>query len=387
MTDSSYPVWLDETHIDPQWIHDKLGLTCRSCTVVDISNQGRKADTPAEGATLKLHLEGDENVSLIIKQVAERGRALSVQLGLAREALFYRDFLDRLPPRSVPKIYYTQGDPATGAKIVVMEDLSGLTVDSAVYFGPGSPHCWNKDVAAQVARAPAAAAEVAETTFRAMAKIHARFWKDQDLLADDKQWLRGQQWVQGKGRDSWEASQGLVRSIWETADKTAIKWDPLLKDTVDKAIRGISWEAQLERLHSNGQWTLVHGDFWPGNVMLVIKDKSIRLLDWEMCGIGSGPQDLGQYILSNMEPATWRACERQLIEAYHQELADAGVDVTFDYCWKEYCVGGLERWLWFLAYFLGQHGMKDWAQYFHDQMAAFMHDHGFTADDITQVRP
>jgi hypothetical protein len=28
----------------------------------------------------------------------------------------------------------------------------------------------------------------------------------------------------------------------------------------------------------------------------------IRLLDWELTGLGSGPQDLGQYILSNMEP-------------------------------------------------------------------------------------
>jgi hypothetical protein len=103
-----------------------------------------------------------------------------------------------------------------------------------------------------------------------------------------------------------------------------------------------------------------------------------------------GPQDLGQYVLSNMDPSERRACERELVEAYYKELIRDGVDDTdnlWEYCWKEYTVGGVERWLWFLIYFAAQPTMTDWAQFFHNQIASFMEDHKLTADDITQPRP
>lgn len=115
----------------------------------------------------------------------------------------------------------------------------------------------------------------------------------------------------------------------------------------------------------------------------------LKLLDWEMVGLGSGPQDLGQYVLSNMDPAERRECEEDLIKTYYEELKKCGVtNVDWDYCWSEYKLGGLERWLWFLIYFSGQEGpIFDWAQFFHNQISEFMKDHKITADDIVQPRP
>jgi len=133
----------------------------------------------------------------------------------------------------------------------------------------------------------------------------------------------------------------------------------------------------------------VHGDFWPGNVMWMTKERnSIRFLDWEMVGLGSGPQDLGQYVISNMNPAERKVCEKELVEAYFEELKrqNRAIGCSWEYCWQEYKVGGVERWLWFLVYFVGN-GMSEWAQYFHNQIEAFMNDHDLTADDITQPRP
>jgi hypothetical protein len=109
-----------------------------------------------------------------------------------------------------------------------------------------------------------------------------------------------------------------------------------------------------------------------------------------MCGIGSGPQDLGQYIVSNMDPKDRRAHERAVVQAYHAELQRFGVTVSWDYVWEEYRVGGLEWWLRFLVCFLGQEhnpSLAGWAQFFRDQMASFLHDHDLTVDNITQVRP
>jgi hypothetical protein len=109
-----------------------------------------------------------------------------------------------------------------------------------------------------------------------------------------------------------------------------------------------------------------------------------------MTGLGSGPQDLGQCILSNMDTNERRQCEEELIRNYYHELtANCGVkDFTWEDCWKEYQVGGLERWLWFLVYFLGQEGpLLEWAQFFHNQIAAFLHDHKMDANDVIQPRP
>ena len=156
-------------------------------------------------------------------------------------------------------------------------------------------------------------------------------------------------------------------------------------------MNGISWEAQCERLNTSRPFCLVHGDFWPGNVLVSTAGTTdLKLLDWEMVGLGSGPQDLGQYVLSNMDPQERGTCERQLVETYYQELKKGGVpaDYTWEECWKEYKVGGLERWLWFLVYFIGQEGeLLKWAQFFHDQIQDFVEDHGITADDIVQPRP
>ena len=114
----------------------------------------------------------------------------------------------------------------------------------------------------------------------------------------------------------------------------------------------------------------------------------LKLLDWEMVGLGSGPQDLGQYVLSNMAGSERRDCERDLVKAYFEELKKCGVtNVDWDYCWNEYVFGGLERWLWFLIYFAGQEGMLDWTTFFHDQVSEFMKDHQITAKDSCQPRP
>lgn len=105
--------------------------------------------TVREGTTLQLalQLKGDDGttLSLMLKQVPAAGRPLSVQLALAREALFYRNFRDRLPLDILPHVYYAYGDAATGAKVIIMEDLSAVAVDSGVLFGPGNPNNWHRD--------------------------------------------------------------------------------------------------------------------------------------------------------------------------------------------------------------------------------------------------
>jgi hypothetical protein len=138
-----------------------------------------------------------------------------------------------------------------------MEDLSAVAFDSGVLFGPGNPNNWQRDdLATKASRAGNVSAHiVAHETFCAVVRLHAHFWNDASLLENDKEWLRGQQWIQGRGKASWEASQAMVRDTWETCNRDSIQWDPLLRKVTAKAIAGISWEAQLQRLSATqGHW-------------------------------------------------------------------------------------------------------------------------------------
>jgi hypothetical protein len=400
------PDWLDDSHLNPKWLHQQLSgisvVARSSCPCIDISNATRKGDRVRDGATIRVSLADEDERSetlpqhwVILKQVANDNLALSQSLGLAREALFYSKVAPWLQGKNiVPEIYYAFGNMETGQKWVIMQDLSlnEQAVDSGIFFGPGNPNNWNRDLEKLTSKieSPPTAYEVASKTFLKMAQIHAKFWQNQDLLEYD--WLRGSGWVKCIDRNSFDSSQQIINDIWKQETKTnahhqKIKWDPNVLAAVEKAIQGISWDQHVARLQRH--WTLVHGDFWPGNVLWLQSDQSVRLIDWEMVGIGSGPQDLGQYVISNMDPDVRRSCENELIKSYWNELHLLGVrDVTWEYCWHEYTVGGLERWLWFLIYFLDKGGSLDkWAQFFHDQISAFMHDHKLTADVITQPRP
>lgn len=409
--DQSYlPTWISDVEIDPRWIEQTAGLSgVAKCAVQDISNQGRRREQVKDGATLKLTVTFQkdtkrEDLPLVIKQVPIPGQGQSKMLGLAREALFYQKLAPRLLDLDfIPKIYHAFGDMATGAKLVLMEDLSQNYLDSGILFGPGNPNNWNRDLPALIAKAytqiagvsPPSSNQVAQDTFLAIAKIHATFWKDESLLSASH--LRCADWIQGRDKASWEASQGYIQGIWarlQEAQKleSVLRWDPRVLSCLTKAMNGISWTAQLERLsvsQTSHHWTLVHGDFWPGNILVSTKGSGLKLLDWEMVGIGSGAQDLGQYVLSNMDPKERRSCERSLIASYYAELLRLGVkDFTWDECWKEYRIGGVERWLWFLVYFVGQEGpLLKWGQFFHDQISSFIDDHDITPNDIAQPRP
>ena len=109
-----------------------------------------------------------------------------------------------------------------------------------------------------------------------------------------------------------------------------------------------------------------------------------------------------------MDPTERKDCETELLQTYVNQFVKTRVEMSsnknmedkdstnedismdsaamWDYCWREYKIGGVERWIWFLVYFVGS-GLNDWAQFFHDQLSSFMKDHELTEADITQPRP
>lgn len=117
-------------------------------------------------------------------------------LGLARESVFFSCFKDKINMRT-PKVFYSHADFALGRKVAILEDLSHLK-QAGVYFGPGNPNNWGKQLEANLEK------QVCRASFKEAAKLHAAHWKNKDLLQFE--WLRCAKWVKGLDQPSWLGS-------------------------------------------------------------------------------------------------------------------------------------------------------------------------------------
>eukprot|EP00756_Hemistasia_phaeocysticola_P009800 Hpha_TRINITY_DN14949_c3_g5::TRINITY_DN14949_c3_g5_i1::g.144182::m.144182 len=386
MASAPMPPLADGADLPVEWISGKCGVKCSSARIERLAQQGMSG-----AEILRVFVSGEEEAerkdTLVIKIVKKSAK--SAGLGLPREAVLYNNVAPALKP-FVPRIHYSYGDMATGEKCVVMEDLSSA-LNAGYFYGPGNPNNWGKDLeglCAGVTPVPTSA-EVTEKSFLVAAVLHATYWRDGGLLREGSGWLRAADWLRGEGKESWEVSQKMVVDAWERG-KGSAPYGEEVSGALSHSIGLISWESYRKRMNLDSQWTLVHGDFHPANI-LYHTDGKVTLVDWEMVGVGSGAQDLGQFVISHMDPAERRACERDLVKKYHDELLRLGVpgdQYSWEQCWDEYRLGGLGRWMWFLAYFAGMgEGMTAVSKFFHDQVLAFMRDHNVTLDELGQPRP
>eukprot|EP01125_Pyxidicula_operculata_P004061 TRINITY_DN1578_c0_g1_i1.p1 TRINITY_DN1578_c0_g1~~TRINITY_DN1578_c0_g1_i1.p1 ORF type:complete len:417 (+),score=97.55 TRINITY_DN1578_c0_g1_i1:23-1252(+) len=332
-------------------------------------------------------------------------------LGTPREAFFYNEFAQQLFSSSdnfsLPRVLYAKGVMETGEKILVMEDLSSGGVQSGYFFGPGSPLNWGHDLKQKLSKVPnvdqLTAVDIARATFIEIAKLHKFFWKKEDILKNS--FLRGSQWVLGNGRESWEAAQNQAKSMWSAAKKkiesgeSKVNWDNNLVQCLDAALVNVNWDDYAQSTQKL-PWTLVHGDLHPANCIWLFSEdgKNVEnsfggrpvLVDWEMVGLGSGPQDIAQYLISHMNPKLRKENELSLLKSYYQELTSHTDNehlkaYTFDECLDEYRRFGAGRWLWFVAY-LSSICPDNVVQYFQDQTAAFLTDHNLNQQNIGMPR-
>lgn len=380
--------------------------------------------------------------SIIRKRMPEAKLPLSKSIGCAREALFYQQFASQFPAGYLANIFYSHGDMLTGEKVILMQDL---TLDGGVQagyaFGGGSPLNWGKDMAGlsqplKDMLQPGGAKknegqlnlayEVSHLAFQAAALFHFRFWNDAGLM--DHPWLKASDWRQGKAQDSFLAAQamaqeGLQRILATVAEdeaaaangegeggKQQLVWDARVLEVLKASVAKISWETFQTQVKDRAKYpfTLAHGDYQPANMMVMPagtgagsggkgKDSPVALIliDWEVVGLGSGPQDLGQFIISHMEPKARKEVEKKLMQDYYATLSallateegkkkhEGGY--TWEQCWREYQYGGLERWIWLLIYLVKLCPVK-MSQYFHDQVLAFVVDHQIDPLQVGQPR-
>jgi hypothetical protein len=417
-----------------------LGRSVTSVAVESMSGaggfSGEMTRVRVQFAETDVGAEGGREKVMVMKHTKENGATSSKALGLAREGKFYEWVAssdDKTYHNLLPDIYYSKGDMTSGDKVILLEDLGHL-VQTGYFFGAGSPLNWGRDLEKEVASKgmslqptdSAVTANVTELVAEAAcllaAKYHGEHWMQKNLL-EGNIWLKASDWYVGQGEQSWQGGQKYIKDAWDilkttkaTVDNTACIWSPYIIGLIDASISKISWAGYQDRVR-NAHFTLAHGDFHPANMMcsfdnalleageLTAEDITIRLVDWEVVGVGSGAQDIGQYMMSHMTPDARRHCEDRLLRVYYNQLqatiaarkgeGEGGEeggdyvsglgDFTFEMCQREYVYGGVERWM-FLLIILANMCPDAMQQYFLNQVEAFAKDHGVTAESIGMSR-
>jgi aminoglycoside phosphotransferase (APT) family kinase protein len=226
--------------------------------------------------------------------------------------------------------------------------------------------------------------------------MHAPYWNDNEKLVH-LSWLRGVGWLNGEDEESWVAYQKRGADCWETAKsknlaESGVNWDPNVIACLDASIAKATpeaggWATYQAEIKTRPQ-TLSHGDFHPANMMIANGERLI-MLDFEQVGVGSGPQDLGQYFISHMIPSVRAGIEREAVNKYYETLCALNPEVpktmSFEQCWSEYVNGGIGRWCWMMP-LLATMCPPKMTQYFHDQCKEFMEAHNLTPDNIPMPR-
>lgn len=457
--------------MDYSWLYSDIEKFTRKTLVkADLLDFSLMGGMFASMRRLKVSFNDGSIQHFVLKTVHDQRIEVSKQAGNARESFFYSLLAPKLHQHGVylPQVIYASGDMETGRKVIVLEDLSDSCLQSGYFFGPGSPLNWGKDLDSLI-RAKGQAREgismlyIAQQTFRNVAGIHSSYWMDKALL--EFSWLRGQQWLLGKGEESFIQSQQLASKAWEKTllkianNTSTVKWTPHLLQCMDASFSKVSWENfQLELQRENRPWTLVHGDFHPANILWYCGKASAEVdhnkieatgetestqisnnaighpvvIDFEMVGLGSGPQDIAQYLISHMSPEERKKNEEFLLRDYYQHLvadnndtdssinccsetttihpSDVSLSVqlnddntgksnnvsevvvrsrvtnySWEQCWKDYVYDGAEHWIWMLA-LLTDLCPDIMVQYFQDQLSAFLIDHHITPDNIGMPR-
>lgn len=409
----------------------------------------RGVSTPIASSTVS-PLEGSGlsgDLSLLTldtnKYVLKRTRAgvdakkYSKRLGLQREGAFYETIgpwiqvrLDMIPTTSqsvhtfIPKALYAEHSDITGQKAIVLEYYDNAT-EAGRYF----PHSVVTKNAMEYDGKINAKTITLEAT-RMAASFHGTFYLSPALLSSDliTPHLRMANWIQGKDKESFIASQSEVAGRWKRCKARwekgsyyggEVKLEKEFVDVMDKSCdealdfdKFVSkWSVEKDgdgtAKQSTIDWSLVHGDFHPGN-MLCLNNSSTNkpqliLIDWEVVGVGSGPQDIGQFLISHLEPSEAYDMIDEVTAVYRKSLLETleavnskdntntapTVVPTVKQMKHEIIFGGIERWVWLFGYMcdLEESMPSLYMQYFHDQMHGWIVRNGVNAENVGMPRP
>jgi hypothetical protein len=226
-------------------------------------------------------------------------RALVNKTGMGRrEALFYMTLAEHVPMR-VPRPYVARFDEASGAFVLLIEDLesSGCTIPDPL---------------------AGLSFEQASLAMHDYAALHVRY-EDAALRENEAGWLKRMEGGSDFGTKMLQFGLDNHRSRLTDAFAEMSKLY-------------IEQQSGLEEVWDRGMVTVLQGDSHLGN--LFEDHGRTGFLDWGLIQLGNPMRDVGYFICMALSPADRRKHERELIEIYLAARLEAGgAPISFDDAW------------------------------------------------------
>lgn len=294
-----FPISIDQ--LTGEQLGDALGS---KVVAFDAHRIGSDRGMLGEAFLLKLtYADADAGPpTLVAKFSALRDGALESALQARtneRELRCYDELLVHTSART-PRYYAASYDPATAHYFLLIEAVeTDETVDQVAGIGPAR----------------------AELVVREAARLHARWWQNEQLSALD--WLPR---LDGVGR---------VTNLTRLA---TVGW-PLLCDLLGSALSpdehrlGERFPEHLERalrLVANLPSTLVHSDLRADNLLFSPDMTQVTLVDWQGVGLGPPGFDLAYFLAQSLTVEDRRNHEDALLRSYRATLMDEGLNLSLD---------------------------------------------------------
>ena len=285
--------------VTTEWLSEVLGAEVAGHQPTQIGQGvGIMGDIYRVAVRYRATTEGKPG-SVVVKLPSsfEENREQGVALGMFEaEVRFYNELAGQVPA-GLPAIYHAEIQPGTADFVIVMEDLSSLSMVDQIQ-------------GMTVAQAHAAV--------RVLAGVHATWW---DKATDESDLS----WIPSMVSERIAMLDGLFPQIFPVF---AEKFGPLLPPgglEIYEQFTGNYLKINT-RVAERSPWTLVHQDFRVENLLFGnAASGTVAIIDWQGIGRGPGAYDLG-YLLGGSIDSTLRSThEDALIRTYHDALLEHGV--------------------------------------------------------------
>lgn len=242
---------------------------------------------------------GDAPATLIGKFASahEETRALlDLAGGYEREVHFYAELAaDAGLP--TPRCYHAAYDGDAGTCVILLEDLSPATTGDQIL---------------------GATLDEARFVVTELARFHARWWNDEQLLSNE--WMRLPTALAERLIALFEEGMpGFVQQAERFPRLVAlvVRIGKLLPMMI----------GQLEGQFGRRPYTLVHGDMRLDNLFLPSQDGGrFTVIDWQGVTLGPAAADLSYWLALSLDVELRREHEHELVALYHSTLVEHGVE-------------------------------------------------------------
>ncbi len=254
--------------------------------------------------------------SIVVKLPSsfEENRAQGVALGMFEAEIRFYSELARKVSVGLPEIYHAEITPGTADFVILMQDLTGMTM---------------------IDQHQGMSVEQARAAVRVLAQIHAVWWDD--VTGESTAWI-----------------PDMISERIAFVDKLLTGILPVFSDgfagylppgglEVYEQFSG-SYLNVNRKLAARSPWTLVHQDYRVENMLFGPEGSGqVVVIDWQGIGRGPGSYDLAYLLGGSLDTELRRQHEEALVRAYHDALMMAGVSsYSVEQLWDDYALSHLQ---------------------------------------------